>query len=68
VAGCCECGDEPSGSCATELVLLCDKVVSAMFLVELIFAFFSVDSLNNSTQIEHFHIFQTRFIIQKLII
>jgi hypothetical protein len=22
VAGCCECGDEPSGSCATELVSL----------------------------------------------
>jgi hypothetical protein len=22
VAGCCECGDEPSGSCATELVCL----------------------------------------------
>jgi hypothetical protein len=22
VAGCCECGDEPSGSCATELVHL----------------------------------------------
>jgi hypothetical protein len=22
VAGCCECGDEPLGSCATELVLL----------------------------------------------
>jgi hypothetical protein len=22
VAGCCECGDEPSGSCATELVVL----------------------------------------------
>jgi hypothetical protein len=22
VAGCCECGDEPSGSCATELVNL----------------------------------------------
>jgi hypothetical protein len=22
VAGCCECGDEPSGSCATELVIL----------------------------------------------
>jgi hypothetical protein len=21
VAGCCECGDEPSGSCATEFVL-----------------------------------------------
>jgi hypothetical protein len=23
VAGCCECGDEPSGSCATELVSKC---------------------------------------------
>jgi hypothetical protein len=23
VAGCCECGDEPSGSCATELVGSC---------------------------------------------
>jgi hypothetical protein len=22
VAGCCECGDEPSGSCATELVFV----------------------------------------------
>jgi hypothetical protein len=22
VAGCCECGDEPSGSCATDLVIL----------------------------------------------
>jgi hypothetical protein len=22
VAGCCECGDEPSGSCATELVTI----------------------------------------------
>jgi hypothetical protein len=22
VAGCCECGDEPSGSCALELVLV----------------------------------------------
>jgi hypothetical protein len=21
VAGCCECGDEPSGSCATELII-----------------------------------------------
>jgi hypothetical protein len=21
VAGCCECGDEPSGSCAAELVI-----------------------------------------------
>jgi hypothetical protein len=26
VAGCCECGDEPSGSCATELILVgCSK-------------------------------------------
>jgi hypothetical protein len=25
VAGCCECGDEPSGSCATELVSLCPR-------------------------------------------
>jgi hypothetical protein len=24
VAGCCECGDEPSGSCATELVSYLD--------------------------------------------
>jgi hypothetical protein len=22
VVGCCECGDEPSGSCATELVIV----------------------------------------------
>jgi hypothetical protein len=29
VAGCCECGDEPSGSCATELVSL---VVVALFM------------------------------------
>jgi hypothetical protein len=25
VVGCYECGDEPSGSCATELVRLCTK-------------------------------------------
>jgi hypothetical protein len=25
VAGCCECGDEPSGSCATELVSYRDE-------------------------------------------
>jgi hypothetical protein len=25
VAGCCECGDEPSGSCATELVTYMHK-------------------------------------------
>jgi hypothetical protein len=27
MAGCCECGDEPSGSCATELVK-CKKAQS----------------------------------------
>jgi hypothetical protein len=32
VAGCCECGDEPSGSCATELVFL---GVSVYILVSL---------------------------------
>jgi hypothetical protein len=26
VAGCCECGDEPSGSCATEFVLISSYV------------------------------------------
>jgi hypothetical protein len=25
VAGCCECGDETSGSCATELVTVMEK-------------------------------------------
>jgi hypothetical protein len=29
VAGCCECGDEPSGSCATELVSSCRKVLKS---------------------------------------
>jgi hypothetical protein len=27
VAGCCECGDEPSGPCATELVSYCVTAV-----------------------------------------
>jgi hypothetical protein len=30
VAGCCECGDEPSGSCATELVLCQVSVCSGI--------------------------------------
>jgi hypothetical protein len=37
VAGCCECGDEPSGSCATELVsvrepvfVMCNNIYSHM--------------------------------------
>jgi hypothetical protein len=29
VAGCCECGDEPSGSCATELVRR--KLITPLF-------------------------------------
>jgi NMD protein affecting ribosome stability and mRNA decay len=29
VAGCCECGDEPSGSCAMELVNRCYTLVHA---------------------------------------
>jgi hypothetical protein len=34
VAGCCECGDEPSGSCATELVSYsCTDSVKAEFIV-----------------------------------
>jgi hypothetical protein len=36
VAGCCECGDEPSGSCATELVsyevLMAVKIFDARLL------------------------------------
>jgi hypothetical protein len=30
VAGCCECGDEPSGSCATELVSYVNKISSKL--------------------------------------
>jgi hypothetical protein len=35
VAGCCECGDEPSGSCATELVIcsLQLKVLACMLVM-----------------------------------
>jgi hypothetical protein len=29
VAGCCECGDEPSGSCATELVYQIPSYISS---------------------------------------
>jgi hypothetical protein len=37
VAGCCECGDEPSGSCATELELVakygkCDPMFSRRWI------------------------------------
>jgi hypothetical protein len=33
VAGCCECGDEPSGSCATELVelVICPQIFIHFF-------------------------------------
>jgi hypothetical protein len=39
VAGCCECGDEPSGSCATELVHhtswpTCNSDVQKVLLME----------------------------------
>jgi hypothetical protein len=30
VAGCCECGDEPSGSCATELVFVFEQLLNAI--------------------------------------
>jgi hypothetical protein len=36
VAGCCECGDEPSGSCAKELVSLLFMIHLLVPLVELI--------------------------------
>jgi hypothetical protein len=29
VAGCCECGDEPSGCCATELVKVSEGRIEA---------------------------------------
>jgi hypothetical protein len=32
VAGCCECGDEPSGSCATELVVVVVVVVVILYI------------------------------------
>jgi hypothetical protein len=31
VAGCCECGDEPAGSCATELVSLVRGKIRVLF-------------------------------------
>jgi hypothetical protein len=34
VAGCCECGDEPSGSCATELV---SWLVMCVFFIRSVF-------------------------------
>jgi hypothetical protein len=38
VAGCCECGDEPSGSCATELVvyLVSNSVIFICYLVRVL--------------------------------
>jgi hypothetical protein len=32
VAGCCECGDESSGSCATELVSYIELIKNIMML------------------------------------
>jgi hypothetical protein len=34
VAGCCECGDEPSGSFATELVFVSLKIVVKLLGIE----------------------------------
>jgi hypothetical protein len=36
VAGCCECGDEPSGSCATELVelVICPQIFHPLFRIQ----------------------------------
>jgi hypothetical protein len=36
VAGCCECGDEPSGFCATELVSLLSRNVKVKIYKTLI--------------------------------
>jgi hypothetical protein len=33
VAGCCECGDEPSGSCATELVNAIYRDIKDQFIL-----------------------------------
>jgi hypothetical protein len=37
VAGCCECGDESSGSCVTELVI--DSFSGFVFLTQFYFCF-----------------------------
>jgi hypothetical protein len=43
VAGCCECGDEPSGSCATELVSIFVLIVNIFMSV-----YFSSDFIMNN--------------------
>jgi hypothetical protein len=53
VAGCCECGDEPSGSCATELVSLDMKnnlfpYIPAWRSLPTLFPDFSIHELNVS--------------------
>jgi hypothetical protein len=42
VAGCCECGDEPSGSCATDLVSLSLRVSSFKLLPSCLPTFYRV--------------------------
>jgi hypothetical protein len=43
VAGCCECGDEPSGSCATELVMRQDcETVSRGYIFQPSISLFSL--------------------------
>jgi hypothetical protein len=54
VAGCCECGDEPSGSCATELVSYCNSPLTGTSmsdystLHELSFVYYNNNNKNNN--------------------
>jgi hypothetical protein len=34
VASCCECGDEPSGSCTTEVVIISNKILIKLVTLE----------------------------------
>jgi hypothetical protein len=53
VAGCCECGDEPSGSCATELVSLLRKVNFLLFY-KFLLHIYVLESGENKTTINSF--------------
>jgi hypothetical protein len=45
VASCCECGDEPSGSCATELVLPLTRLVLIVYLESSLFNHLLIEQL-----------------------
>jgi hypothetical protein len=45
VAGCCECGDEPSGSCATELVSVVPRYLNFATLSKDLFPIFMLCSV-----------------------